>query len=265
MLNVINSHKILIFFQWLKSQKQTKGNYLRAKLSRSPRSWRKHSGRLGKDLSSFFRVGGLRIPIISFLMLVLSLCVGLAAPGSSLSCSRSPPVLSSLTSLKHWGAGILEGRIFLLLPDSDPSDWRRRDWGHLCILSRGEVEGHTPLQLRSLGPLLVAVPVIRDSSGLHAARVTVTTLRHTDSWQITERRVSSDSDAAAGAGAAAGRRHAHCGLGVRHYSRCARAECRRTTELGGSWGRAAAGHKPDHRKYPPDTAHTKMEPGPFYM
>ena len=55
------------------------------------------------------------------------------------------------------------------------------------------------------------------------------------------------------------------GLGVRHYSRCARAECRRTTELGGSWGRAAAGHKPDHRKYPPDTAHTKMEPGPFYM
>ena len=43
----------------------------------------------------------MRIPIISFLMLVLSLCVGLAAPGSSLSCSRSPPVLSSLTSLKH--------------------------------------------------------------------------------------------------------------------------------------------------------------------
>ena len=47
--------------------------YLRAKLSRSPKSWRKHSGKLGNDFSSFFKVGGLRIPIISFLMLVLSL------------------------------------------------------------------------------------------------------------------------------------------------------------------------------------------------
>ena len=46
--------------------------HLNAKLSSRPRSCRKLSGRLGKDFSSFFWLGGLRIPMISRLMVVLS-------------------------------------------------------------------------------------------------------------------------------------------------------------------------------------------------
>lgn len=95
------SRLILVDWNFLANKVGLLSIHLRAKLSRSPRSCKKHSGKLGNDFNSFFKLGGLRIPMISFLMLVLSLWWGFTKALSFWFSPLSQLELFIVTSLKR--------------------------------------------------------------------------------------------------------------------------------------------------------------------